>query len=92
MGLHVKMFYSDNKIILGCYKNSMPSNVKFTIRASQVDTLDEEMIKAIEIEEIMIETSIDHDIILGKVKRRMESLNIVDQGASSLRKNEDQKP
>jgi hypothetical protein len=32
--------------ILGCYKNDMPPNVKFAIRASQIETLDEAMIKA----------------------------------------------
>jgi hypothetical protein len=36
----------NDPVILGCYKNSMPPNVKFAIRASQMDTLEEEMTKA----------------------------------------------
>jgi hypothetical protein len=70
----------NDPVILGCYKNSMSSNVKFAIRASQIETLDEAMIKAIKMEEIMIETGVDPDIILGRVQRQMDSLNIVDQG------------
>jgi hypothetical protein len=77
-------------MILGCYKNAMPPNVKFSIRTSQMDTL-EEATKATKMEEIMIETSVDPDIILGKVQRQLGSLNIDDQGASSLRKDEEQK-
>jgi len=47
----------------------MPPNVKFTIRDSQIETLDEAMIKATDMEEIMIETGTDPNIILGRVKR-----------------------
>jgi hypothetical protein len=43
-------------------------------------------------EEIMIETGVDPDIILGRVQRKMDNLNIVDQGASSSKKNEEKKP
>jgi len=28
----------NDPFILGCYKNAMPSNVKFSIRASQIET------------------------------------------------------
>jgi hypothetical protein len=37
-------------VILGCYKNVMSPNVKYSIRTSHMDTLEEAMIKAIEIE------------------------------------------
>lgn len=56
-------------MILGCYKNAMPPNVKFAIRTSQIDTLEETMIKATKMEEIIIETGADLDIILGKAHR-----------------------
>jgi len=42
-------------------------------------------------EEIMIETGVDPDIILGKLQRQLGSMNIDYQGASSLRKNEEKK-
>jgi hypothetical protein len=35
----------------------MPPNVKYAIKTYEMDTLEEEMIKATEMEEIMIETS-----------------------------------
>jgi hypothetical protein len=41
---------TNDPVILGCYKNSMPPNVKFAIRASQIDTLDEVMIKGMEVD------------------------------------------
>jgi hypothetical protein len=78
-------------VILGCYKNVMPANVKFSIRASQIENLDEAMGKATEMEEIMFETGVDPDIILGKVRRQIDNLAISDQGASSSKKNEDKK-
>jgi hypothetical protein len=56
-------------VILSCYKHAMPPNVKYAIRTSQMDTLEEAMTKATEMEEIMIETSDDPDNILGKVQR-----------------------
>jgi hypothetical protein len=49
------------------------------------------MINSMEMEEIMIETSDDPDIILGKVQRKFGILSIDDQEASSSRKNEEQK-
>jgi len=36
----------NDPVILGCYKNVMPPNVKFSIRTSQIDTLEEGMTKA----------------------------------------------
>jgi hypothetical protein len=38
----------NDPVILGCYKNAIPSNVKYLIRASQMDTLEEEISKSIE--------------------------------------------
>jgi hypothetical protein len=46
----------NDPVILSCYKNVMPPNVKYAIRTSQMDTLEEAMIKSTEMEEIMIET------------------------------------
>jgi hypothetical protein len=40
----------------------------------------------------MIETGVDHDIILGRVQSQLGGLNIDNQGASSSRKNEEFKP
>jgi hypothetical protein len=59
----------NDPVILGCYKNVIPPNVKYSIRTSHLDTLEEAMIKSTEMEEIMIETGVDPDIILGKVQR-----------------------
>jgi hypothetical protein len=53
-----------------------------------MDTLEEEMTKATEMAEIMIETGVDPDIILRRVQRYMGGLNIYNQGSSSSRKNE----
>jgi hypothetical protein len=79
-------------VILGCYKNVIPSNVKYAIRTSQMDTLEEAMIKATEMEESMIETSDDLDIILGNVQRQLGGLSIYDQGVFSSRKKKESKP
>jgi hypothetical protein len=57
----------NDPVILSCYKNAMPPNVKYAIRTSHMDTLEEAMIKATEMEEIMNEIGADPDIILGKV-------------------------
>jgi hypothetical protein len=73
----------NNPVILGCYKNAMPTNVKYAIRASQIEDLDGAMSKANEMEEIMIETNVDPEIILGKVQRKMDNLTIENQGAST---------
>jgi hypothetical protein len=57
-----------------------------------MDTLEETMTKATKMEEIMIETSVDPDIILGKVQMWIGGLSIDNQGTSSSRKNEEFKP
>jgi hypothetical protein len=59
----------NDAIIIGCYKNEMLLNVKYVIRTSQMDTLEEVMTKSTEMEEIMIETGVDPNIILGKLQR-----------------------
>jgi hypothetical protein len=69
----------------------MPPIVKYTIRTSQMDTWEEEMIKFTEMEEIMIETGANPEIILGKVQR-LGGLSVDNKGASSSRKNEEFKP
>jgi hypothetical protein len=53
-------------VILRCYKNAISSNVKFSIIASQIETLREAMEKTTKMEDIMLETCIDLDIILWK--------------------------
>jgi hypothetical protein len=73
----------NDPVILGCYKNAMPPNVKYAIRTSQMDTLEEAVIKATEKEEIMIEIGAYPDIISRKVQRQLGGLSIDDQGASS---------
>ena len=55
----------NDPIILGCYKNVIPPIVKYAIRTSQMDTLEEAMNKSTEMEEIMIEMGANPDIILG---------------------------
>jgi hypothetical protein len=82
----------NDSVILGCYKNAMPPNVKYSIRTSQMDILEEAMTKATEMEEIMIEMGVDPTIILGKVQRQMRGLDIDNQGAYNLRINEEFKP
>jgi hypothetical protein len=82
----------NDPIILDFYKNAMALDVKYSIRTSQMDTLEEAMTKAIEMEEIMIETGVEPDIILGRVQRQMGGLNIHNQGAPSSRNNEYFKP
>jgi hypothetical protein len=63
--------------------------VKYVIRTSQMDTLEEEIIKSTEMEEIMIETGVDYDIILGKVTRQLGGLIFDNQGSSSSRNNDE---
>jgi hypothetical protein len=77
----------NDPVILGCYKNAMPLNVKYAIKISHMDTLEEAMTKSTDMEEIMIEMSVDPDIILGKEQRHMGGLNIDNEGASNSRRN-----
>jgi hypothetical protein len=78
----------NDPVIFGCYKNAMPPNVKYSIRTSQMYTSEEEMTKATDMKEIIIEMGVDPDIILGRVQRQMGGLNIYNQGASSSVENE----
>jgi hypothetical protein len=54
----------------------MPTNVKYAIRASQIEYLGGAMRKETKMEVIMIETNVDPDIILSKVQRKMDNLVI----------------
>ena len=81
----------DSPIILGCYKNEVPSNVKFSIKVAQIEYLNDAMNKVTKMEEIMLETNENPKIILGKFQRQMDTLNIVDQGESNSRKFEDRR-
>jgi len=63
--------------------------LNFSIRAAQIDTVEEAMIKATKMVEIMIETCTDLEIIFGKVQRDKGNLNIDDQVASSSKRNEE---
>jgi len=82
----------NDPVIISFYKNEMPPNVKHAIRTSQMDTLEEVMTKATDMEEIMIETGVDPDIILGKLQRHIGGLNIDNQGAYNSRRNKEFKP
>jgi len=66
----------NDPVILGCYKNAILLSVKYSIITSQMDTLEEAMAKPTEMEEIMIETCADPNIILGKVQRQLGGLSI----------------
>jgi hypothetical protein len=59
----------NDPVILGCYKNAMPSNVKFSIRDSLIEYLDHAIQKATEMEEIMLETGADPEFVLGKIQK-----------------------
>jgi hypothetical protein len=82
----------NDQVILGCYKNAMPPSVKHDIITCHMDTLEEAMIKSTEMEEIMIETGVNLDIILVKVQRKLGCLSILNKGACSSRNNEEFKP
>ena len=56
-------------VILGCYKNVMPPNVKYAIKATNIDTSEEAMEKHFEMEDNMIPSNANLDIILGRVQR-----------------------
>jgi hypothetical protein len=61
----------------------MPSNVKYSIRAAQIKYLERSISKKTKMEEIMIETNVDPEIILGKVQREMGNITIANKGDSS---------
>jgi hypothetical protein len=67
----------NDPVVVNCYKNAMPLNVKCVIRTSQMDTLEEAMTKAMKMEEIMIGMGVDLEMILGKVQRQVGVLSIV---------------
>lgn len=55
----------------GCFNNAMLANVKYTIKASRITTLEEAMVKAYEMEENMLGRNANLELILGKIKRQM---------------------
>ena len=63
----------------------MTSNVNYAIRVAQINTLNEEIQKATKMVEYVLETNVDHEIILGKVQRQMTSLALSSHGPSSSR-------
>jgi hypothetical protein len=69
----------------------MPSNVNFVIKVAQIEYLNVAMNKVTKIEEIAVETYANPYIIISKVQKQMDTFNIVDQGASTSRKVEDQR-
>jgi hypothetical protein len=71
----------NDPLIFGCFNNSMPVNVKYVIKVSGITTLDEAMGKAYEMEENMLETNVDLELILAKVHRQMTSLSVNPQRA-----------
>jgi hypothetical protein len=73
----------NNLVIFKCYKIAMPSNVNYAIRASQINDLNETIQKETKMEEYMLETYVDPEIILGKVQRQMTSMSISTQGPST---------
>jgi hypothetical protein len=52
-------------MILRCYNNSIPSNVNYALESTRINTLEQAMRKAYEMEEDMFESNVDLDIILG---------------------------
>jgi hypothetical protein len=66
---------------LDVYKNYMPAYVKYVIRVAQIEYLGGAMRKETKMEEIVIETNVDPEIILGKVQRQMDNLVIANQQA-----------
>jgi hypothetical protein len=63
----------------------MPTNVNYAIRSSQINDLHGSIQKATKMEEFMLETNVDPEIILGKVQRQMNTLAISHQGPSTSR-------
>jgi hypothetical protein len=63
----------------------IPSNVKYVIRADQINYLDGDIHKASGMEEIVIEKNVDLEIILEKIQIKMTNLTIANQRASGSR-------
>lgn len=58
----------NDPIILGCYKNVMLPNVKYSIKTSNIDTFEEAMEKSFEMGDNMIQSNANPNIILGRVQ------------------------
>jgi hypothetical protein len=63
----------------------MTTNVNYAIKSSQINDLHGGIQKATKMEEYMIETNVDLEIILGKVQRQMFGFSISPQGPSTSR-------
>jgi hypothetical protein len=63
----------------------IPSNVKYVIRADQINYLDGDIHKASGMEEIVIEKNVDLEIILEKIQIKMTNLTIANQRDSGSR-------
>jgi hypothetical protein len=57
-------------VVFGCYKNTIPTNVNYAIIYSRINTLYVVIQKEINMEEFMLETKYDLEIILEKVPRK----------------------
>jgi len=75
----------NDPVILGFYKDAMSANVNYTIRCSQTNDLEGAIQKEMKMEEFMLETNLDPEIILGKVNRQMDTLGITHQVPSTSR-------
>jgi hypothetical protein len=77
--------HPNQPVIFGCYKGSIPSNVSNEITNSQINTLDDAMRKATEMEGYMLKSNGDPEIVLGRVQRQMSSLLVSSQVPSTSR-------
>jgi hypothetical protein len=57
----------NDPIIFHFYNNGVPPNVNYAIMSSKITNLYVHTQNAMEMEEFVLETNIDHNIILGKV-------------------------
>jgi hypothetical protein len=57
-------------VVFGCYKNTILTNVNYAIRSSRINTLCVVIQKEMNMEEFMLETKYDPEIILEKVPRK----------------------
>lgn len=54
----------------------MSANVKYAINVSNITTLEEAMEKDYEMEENMLESNCDLEVVLGKLQRKVSSLSL----------------
>jgi hypothetical protein len=58
----------NDHVIFGFYKNAISENVNYVIRVSQINDLHEAIQKATKMEEFMLETNVDPEIILKRLQ------------------------